>query len=225
MSERPLVLDPVVPRFCAQTGASLPLAWELAWTPHPDEPVVRLAPPPEPLLLDRGIWPRALPPDTVLAPARTARLSRTPVPFLGEGAPVAVLSCARPAVFAELPVAVGELLEGGASVAELRAAWGGADAAVDHLLVGLVRLGLLTGAPAAPNDAPRALVREAWVTNARDDILAHTPTGNFLRVGTAALALWQLAGTGPGVAGDDVPDRLRDVADRLLSAGMLRAVA
>ncbi|MFI8169121.1 DUF2087 domain-containing protein [Streptomyces sp. NPDC085931] len=54
MSNPRTELDPVIPRFCAQTGASLPLAWEFAWADQPDEAVVRPTPPPCPVPSKQG---------------------------------------------------------------------------------------------------------------------------------------------------------------------------
>ncbi|GAA1377735.1 hypothetical protein [Streptomyces beijiangensis] len=236
MSSSPSALDPVIPRFCAQTGASLPLAWEFAWSPPPDEAVVRLTPPPDPRVLDRDTWPRRLAQDTRLSLSSGARLQHTPVPFLYEGGPVAVLFRTDPAAFVEVPGPVGDALVRGTTVAEVRRAWGRDAAAVDHKLVGMMRYGLLCCGP-APRDRRRtadagSLVQEAWVEAVeREDgghVLAHTATGNFLRTGEAAFRLWQWAGAGDG-DGDGIdrrqlPAQLHDVAGLLLSAGMLRAV-
>jgi hypothetical protein len=225
-------LDPVIPRFCAQTGASLPLAWELAWAEQPDDAVVRLTPPPGPREADRATWPRRLSPGIRLGLPSGVWLRNTPVPFLHDGGPVAVLFGQDPPAFAEVPEPVGELLSRGASVADVRTKWGQAEQDVDHLLVGMMRFGLLSGDPSPlvpqePEEA-RVLVQEAWV-RARErepgvHVLAHTVTGNFLKVGAAALQLWRWAGHEDGIAFDRLPAKLRDVADRLLSAGMLRAV-
>ncbi|MFG2112855.1 hypothetical protein ACGFRB_09480 [Streptomyces sp. NPDC048718] len=249
MTRHPDALDPVIPRFCAQTGASLPLAWELAWS-EPDrtgETVLRLAPPPAPRELDRLVWPRRLPAGVVLRTPRGVRVQETPVPFLEDGDAVTVLFGTEPPAFAEVPRPVGALLAEGATAAAVRERWGGDEEAVDHLLVGLLRLGLLASDPAPgtadvlaaasadPANGP-LLVREAWTRAVEREpgtrVLAALPTGNFLKVGEAALRLWRGAGTGTGAgAGTDggvpygsLPERLHALADRMLLAGMLRAV-
>ncbi|MET9374557.1 hypothetical protein ABZX98_10460 [Streptomyces sp. NPDC002992] len=232
MSSRQTELDPVIPRFCAQTGASLPLAWELAWSEQSDEAAVRLTPPPGPRAVDRATWPRRLSPGTVLRLPSGVRLQHTPVPFLDDGGPVAVLFGTDPPAFAEVPEPVGELLSRGASVADVRRAWGQEEGAVDHMMVGLMRCGLLSGDPSPvarqEPEGARMLVQEAWVRAVEREsgvhVLAHTATGNFLKVGAAALRLWQWAGHEDGIAFDRLPAKLHEVADRLLSAGMLRAV-
>jgi hypothetical protein len=232
VSSRGTGLDPVIPRFCAQTGASLPLAWELAWSEQSEDAAVRLTPPPGAQAADRAVWPRRLSPGVRLSLPSGVRLRTTPVPFLHDGGPVAVLFGPGPPAFAEVPEPVGDLLLRGASVADVRQGWGEAAAAVDHGLVGLMRFGLLSGDPSPmaqqEPDGDRALVQEAWVRvverEAGVHVLAHTVTGNFLKVGAAALQLWRWAGHEDGIAADQLPAKLHEVADRLLSAGMLRAV-
>lgn len=232
MSSRRTELDPVVPRFCAQTGASLPLAWELAWSEQQGDAPVRLTAPPGLRALDHAIWPRRLSPGIRLSLPSGVRLQNTPVPFLREGGPVAVLFGTHPPAFVEVPEPIGDLLLRGASVADVRQGWGRAEEAVDHLLVGMMRYGLLSGdtLPTAQQEleGPRVLVQEAWTQTVEREsgvhILAHTATGNFLKVGAAALHLWKWAGHEGGFALDQLPAKLYDVADRLLSAGMLRAV-
>ncbi|MFH9062987.1 hypothetical protein ACH4GM_17460 [Streptomyces coeruleorubidus] len=232
MSSRRTELDPVIPRFCAQTGASLPLAWELAWSEQPDDAVVRLTPPPGPRAVDRATWPRRLSSGIRLGLASGVRLQNTPVPFLHNGGPVAVLFGQDPPAFAEVPEPVGDLLLRGTSVADVRREWEQAEEAVDHVLVGMMRFGLLSGDPSPPTrpepEDARVLVQEAWVRAMEREsgvhILAHTTTGTFLKVGAAALQLWRWAGHEDGIAFDRLPAKLHDVADRLLSAGMLRAV-
>ncbi|MFF3373667.1 hypothetical protein ACFYXF_12060 [Streptomyces sp. NPDC002680] len=232
MSGRWTELDPVIPRFCAQTGASLPLAWELAWSEQPDDGAVRLIPPPGPRAVDRATWPRCLSPGIRLSLPSGVRLQNTPVPFLQDGGPVAVLFGTDPPAFAEVPETVGDLLLRGASVADVRQKWGQPAEAVDHVLVGMMRCGLLSGdtLPMAQQEpeGPRVLVQEAWVREVEREsgvhVLAHTATGNFLKVGAAALQLWRWAGHEDGIVFDRLPAKLHEVADRLLSAGMLRAV-
>ncbi|WP_199552625.1 hypothetical protein [Streptomyces sp. N35] len=227
-----IALDPVIPRFCAQTGATLPLAWEFAWSPPYDEAVVHLTPPPDPRVFDRAVWPRLLLSDTRLSLRSTARLRHTPVPFLAEGGPVAVLFSTDPAVFVEVPGQVGDTLARGCTVAEIRRVWRQDPASVDHHLVGMVRYGLLHGGP-SPEDLEQAqdagsLVQEAWVEAVEQKdgghVLAHTPTGNFVRTGAGAFQLWQAAGHEDGLVRDRLPAQLRRLADQLLSAGALRAV-
>ncbi|GAA4320356.1 hypothetical protein GCM10023086_44650 [Streptomyces venetus] len=232
MSSRRIELDPVIPRFCAQTGAPLPLAWELAWSEQQDDTVVRLTPPPGPRTVDRATWPRRLPPETGLRLPSGVRLQKTPVPFLDGEGPVAVLFRKDPPAFAEVPEPVGDLLLHGASVADVRQAWGEAEEVADHHVVGMMRCGLVSGdtvhAARQEPEGARALVQEAWVRAVEREsgahVLAHTATGNFLKVGTAALQLWRWAGHGDGIPVDRLPAKLHDVADRLLSAGMLRSV-
>jgi hypothetical protein len=232
VSGRRIELDPVIPRFCAQTGASLPLAWELAWSERQDDAVIRLTPPPGTRTVDRATWPRRLSPANRLFLPSGVRLQNTPVPFLHDGGPVAVLFGTDPPAFAEVPEPVGDLLLRGASAAEVREAWGQAEEAADHLLVGMMRCGLVSGDPwpVAPQEpvGARVLVQEAWVRaverTSGGHVLAHTVTGNFLKVGAAALHMWRWAGHEDGIAMDRLPEKLHDVADRLLSAGMLRAV-
>ncbi|MEU6378566.1 hypothetical protein [Streptomyces sp. NPDC046909] len=248
MSLRHTEVDPVIPRYCAQTGAALPLAWEFAWSERSGAAPVRLTPPPPPREVDRATWPRRLDPGARIGVPPGVRLDHTPVPFLNDpphdsphdfrhdlphdGGPVAVLFGTDPAAFVEVPEAVGALLPSGPSVADVRRAWGRETGAVDHALVGLLRFGLLSGGP-APLDRPeqrhaRVPVQEAWVRATEPEsgvhVLAHTPTGAFLRVGTAALGLWRQAGERHGVRYDRLPGKLHPVADRMLSAGMLRAV-
>lgn len=232
MSGRRTELDPVIPRFCAQTGAPLPLAWELAWSEQPDDAAVRLTPPPGPRAVDHATWPRRLPPGIRLSLPSGVRLQNTPVPFLQDGEPVAVLFGTDPPAFAEVPEPVGDLLSRGATVADVRLRWGQAEGVVDHVLVGMMRCGLLSAdtLPMAQQEpeGSRVLVQEAWVRAVEREsgvhVLAHTVTGNFLQVGAAALQLWRWAGHEDGIVFDRLPVKLHDVADRLLSAGMLRAV-
>ncbi|MGX1562685.1 hypothetical protein [Streptomyces sp. NPDC055506] len=137
-----------------------------------------------------------------------------------------------PPAFAEVPEPVGELLLHGTSVADVRQAWGQTEGVADHLLVGMMRCGLVSGdtlptAQQAPESA-RVLVQEAWVSVVEPEsgvhVLAHTATGNCLKVGAAVLQLWRWAGHEDGVAIDRLPAKLRDAADQLMTAGMLRAV-
>ncbi|MFJ8828181.1 hypothetical protein ACIREE_41500 [Streptomyces sp. NPDC102467] len=232
MSSRRTELDPVIPRFCAQTGATLPLAWELAWSEQHDDAPVRLTPPPALRAIDRATWPRRLPAGLRLSLPPGVRIQNTPVPFLHAGGAVAVLFGTHPPAFAEVPELVGGLLLRGAMVADIRQVWGQPEETVDHVLVGMMRCGLLSNdvlhADRQESQGPRMLVQEAWVQAVKQQsgghVLAHTPTGNFLKVGAAALQLWRWAGHEDGIVLDRLPPKLYDVADRLLSAGMLRAV-
>ncbi|MGW0424003.1 hypothetical protein [Streptomyces sp. NPDC003015] len=234
MTRHRILLDPVIPRFCAQTGASLPLAWELAWSQQDQaqDTVISLVPPPAPREIDRLVWPRLLSAGTGLRLPRSVRVQWTPVPFVRDGGPVTALFGTDLPAFAEVPEPVGELLAGATSVAAVRDAWGQPEEAVDHLLVGLLRLGLLNADPSPvavqEEQGGRLLVQEAWVEAVERDpgahILASIPTGNFLKVGNVALRLWQCAGSGDGIPASSLPSPLHDVADQMLSAGMLRAV-
>ncbi|MCT7354335.1 hypothetical protein N4P33_19575 [Streptomyces sp. 15-116A] len=232
MSGRQIVLDPVIPRFCAQTGASLPLAWELAWSERPHEAVIRLTPPPDPPLLDRATWCRRLPAGTRLTLSSGVRRQNTPMPFLHDGGPVAVLFGTHPPAFVEVPEPVGDVLAQGATVAAIRRRWTQPDDVTDRLLVGMMRCGLLRGDPSPllrqEPEGDDLLVQEAWVEVVEWEpgvhVLAHTATGTFLKVGAAALQLWRRAGNEDGIAFHRLPSRLHGVAERLLSSGMLRAV-
>ncbi|MET9450056.1 hypothetical protein [Streptomyces cinerochromogenes] len=245
MTRQRILLDPVLPRFCAQTGASLPLAWELAWSQQDQaqDNVLGLTPPPAPRETDRLVWPRRLPPGTGLRLPGNVRVEQTPVSFVRDGGPVTALFGPDLPAFAEVPRPVGELLQRGTSVAAVRDLWGTSeeaaghlladDVVVDHFLVGLLRLGLLHADPSPvavrPGAAGRFLVQEAWTEAVERDpgehFLASVPTGNFLKVGAAALRLWQCAGSGDGIPAGSLPAPLTDAADRMLSAGLLRAVA
>ncbi|MFF0017431.1 hypothetical protein [Streptomyces sp. NPDC005374] len=234
MTRHPTALDPVVPRFCAQTGASLPLAWELAWSPQDQaqDTVLRLTPPPAPRQVDSLVWPGRLSAGTGLRLPHGVRVQRTPVPFVGDGGPVAALFGTDLPAFAEVPEAVGALLAHGTSVAAVRERWGQREEAVDHLLVGLLRLGLLDAdpAPVAGPEGPdhQLLVREAWTEAVEREpgvhVLASLSTGNFLKVGKAAHHLWRCAGSGDGIPFASLPAPLHAAARQMLSAGMLRAV-
>ncbi|WP_329112942.1 hypothetical protein [Streptomyces sp. NBC_01465] len=164
--------------------------------------------------------------------APTVQLQYTPVPFLRNGGAVAVVFGTDPSAFVEVPGPVGDALLRGSSVAHVRQVWGQEAATVDHKLIGMMRYGLLRG-DAGPEErrqaeGARSLVQESWVQSMeRDDggaVLAHTPTGNFVRTGVAAFQLWQLARQGAGIDCVQLPAQLRDVADLLLSSGMFRAV-
>ncbi|KNE83096.1 MULTISPECIES: hypothetical protein [Streptomyces] len=229
-------LDPLVPRFCAHSGAPLPFAWELAWSDPTSPDVVRLVPTGAPAPLARGPWPRALHLDTRLSLRSGVRLQRTPVPFLRRGKPVAVLFGTAPPAFVEVPEAVGDSLAAGTSVAAAKELWDQPPQTVDHLLVGMVRLGLLHAplpAPAAPGTrrGGQLLLPEGWVDVRRrspegrapgDHVLTSTATGHFLRIGQAAWRVWQACGA--GVHSDRLSGKLRPLTERLLDAGMLRAV-
>ncbi|MES9525396.1 hypothetical protein [Streptomyces capoamus] len=235
MTRQRILLDPVLPRFCAQTGASLPLAWELAWSyqERAQDTVIGLAPPPAPRETDRLVWPRRLPSGTGLRLPVNVRIEQTPVPFVRDGGPVTALFGPDLPAFAEVPRPVGELLVRGTSVTAVRERWGTSGEAVDHLLVGLLRLGLVHADPPPvakrPGPGGRLLVQEAWTEAVERGqgvhFLASVPTGNFLKVGEAALRLWQCAGSGDGIPAGSLPAPLTDAADRMLSAGLLRAVA
>lgn len=229
-----LILDPVLPMYCAQTGASLPLAWELAWSrPVSDRPV-RLVPPAPAPPLDTSAWPRTLAGDAEVVLPPAVRMTRTPQPFLERGDPVTVLFGVEPPAFVELPVAVGAALASETTVSAVRDRWGQPQRWVDHRLVGMARLGLLHLA-SLPEPAPegrerprRALVQEAWTRSLErrsgEHVLANSATGTFLKTGPAARALWERAGEEDGVDEAALPERIRPVARTLLTGGLLRAV-
>ncbi|GGN90284.1 hypothetical protein GCM10010112_75540 [Actinoplanes lobatus] len=216
-------VDAVQPRFCAHTGATVPMAWEYAWGEPTTEAEVRLVAVRPGPVLDRDVWPRALGPRRRIRLGSGVTVHPEGPPFLrGLDQPdrVTALFRASGPVLVEVPTPVAEAIRAGGTAQEVAAGWSG-DGTTG--LVGLLRLGIIEVSPAATVGEGAHAIQENW-TVAAPETLINAAVGTSVRATPALLALWSAAGRGDGLPLAGLPPKIRSAVDDLARQGILRLV-
>lgn len=216
-------------RFCANSGASIPQAWEFAWCAE-GSAVTRIAVPVAPLPVDARAWPQTPDMTAQVRLASTVQCRETPVGFAWDSdGPRTALYLPSHQRLVELPSRVAELLRSGVAVPDLMAEW-----TVDEeptgaptRAVALARFGFIVGhglSPRPPRPGRSWCVQEPWTVSAEHRkghaVLSSTVTGTLLRPGAAAAALWERCRE--GVPLDSVSAQERSALDALAAGGLTR---
>ncbi|MDG9703273.1 hypothetical protein [Streptomyces sp. DH37] len=224
--------DPLPPLFCRNTGGYL---WQVADFLSRDHSAsyprgVQLARPRRPEVDGARLWPAALPPDLVVRRAEGTARHRPVAPVLTPAdGPRALLVNRDTGAFAEMPAALADAFEDWVRAGDLgRVEVCGVTAEAGHLLVALLRHGLLTADPApAPPPAHRApaYLREPTaqlVPRPGETFCVNRLTGRALRANAEVVRLLQECERTAVV----IPDvEAGACLATLVTAGILRPVA
>ena len=223
----------MVPRFCAYTGVTIPLAWEFAWSAPTSENVRRLLSPSPPPPVGWTPCPSDLAASVELQLCPAIRVARRSTSFHRHrpaGDLIALYRADQPALV-ELPAVIADALLRKSAAEQLYALWteidGTSRADASHLLIGLYRFGFVTGSLGEEAAPASMIIREAWTDRneaADASVISNRVTGGFARLGPGSTKLWTLLEAGHALPLAALVGKASVAARQLVEGGFARAV-